>query len=78
MMTPGSSLLEHLPGGMLHAIEDTTQGHGLNGFPLLASELGQRRNGTKTGAVDHDIQRPECLASRAHRAFDLSSRPTRR
>ena len=71
MMTPGSSLVKHLPGGVLHAVEHTTQGHGLNGFPFLAGELGQRRNDTKTGAVDHDIQRPKCRVSRAHRAFDL-------
>ena len=56
MMTPGSSLLEHLPGAVLHAVEDSAERHRLNGLPLVSGQLSKRRNGTKAGAIHHDIQ----------------------
>ena len=68
----GASLLEHLPGAVLHAVEDAAERDGLDGFPLLVGQLGQRRNGAEARVVHHDVQRPERLARRAHRSFDLA------
>ncbi len=59
MMTPATSLLEHLPGAVLHAVKDAAERHGLDGFPLVVGQLDERRNGAKARAVDDDIQRAE-------------------
>jgi hypothetical protein len=41
-------------------------------LPLLVRQLGQRRDAAHARAVDHDVERPEGVARRAHRAFDLA------
>jgi hypothetical protein len=56
---------------MLHTVEDTAERHRVHGSPLFTRQLGQRHDGAKAGAVDHDVQRPEGFACRAHRGFDL-------
>ena len=42
-----ASLLEHLPGRVLHAVENPAQSDGLDGFPFLAGELDKGRNAPK-------------------------------
>jgi hypothetical protein len=67
-----AALVEHLAGAVLDPVEDAAERHRMHQLPLLVRQLRERRDGAHPRAVDHDVERPEGGARRAHRPFDLA------
>jgi hypothetical protein len=66
------SLLQHLSGTVLHAVEDAAERHRVNGSPLVTVSSINGAIAPKPAQLTTMSSDPKPSLRRAHRAFDLT------